>query len=145
MIDNKSRDRLNISKNDREIYTKIIKSEGDLSGSSNTEIFLYSMMIGHYILKKREIVSPKEGYILAKYLTDDNWNLIRSIAVNEENSMEILQNIDAMFTIAEEYANAGIHRLNEWYFENEYDFIERVEEFLIGVYNDQRIGEEIED
>jgi hypothetical protein len=102
------------------------------------------MRIGFYNLEKREPISSKEGYIREEYLTEDNWHIIKSVAVNEKKSMEILENKNEMFTIAEEYANAGIKDLYEWYDGNEYDFIEIIEEFLIGEYDYQRIGEEVE-
>jgi len=136
-----SRDRLNIDKDNRIIYKTIQDSEGDLKKIPNTELFFLAVMFGKYCSEKREEIQRQEGYIREQSLSKDDWHILKALAVDEKKEMDVLLNKNEMFKIAEEYANSGIKRLNNWYFEQEHIFIERAEEFLIGAYNDQKIGE----
>ena len=53
--------------------------------------------------------------------------------------MEVLLSNNKMFDIAEKYANVGIQELNKLYFENEHNFLKRMEKLLINSFKEQNI------
>jgi hypothetical protein len=141
-----SRNSINILRENLSLYNKIKESNGDLSGRSNEDLFLMSLMIGYYFIGRRDPLGGEYGatYDYFKRRTDiheNGWHLIKAIAVSDKGDMEVLLDIGEIIKIAEEYANTGIKKLYELYFQNEYNFIERAEELLIKAYKDQGIKE----
>ena len=120
------KDRIYIRKQDREIYESIRKSEGDLKGISNIELFLIAMMLGY----------NKKGKQGLKGINS-------SVAVYEEEYMEVLLSNNKMFDIAEKYAIVGIQELEKLYFENEHNFLKRMEKLLMDEFELQGIPEDI--
>ncbi len=137
------KDRISIKKEDREIYESIRKNEGDLKGVTNMDVFLIAMMLGaekkgHQGLKGTHS-DARDGLVRIESFNSDHWRVIKSFAVYEEEYMEVLLSNNKMFDIAEKYANVGIQELNKLYFENEYNFLKRMEKMLITSFNDQNI------
>ena len=141
------KDRIYIRKDDREIYESIKKSEGDLKGCSNMELFLMAMMLGYYKKGKKGLKdinsTARDGFVRVGSFPDEAWHVIKSVAVYEEEYMEVLLSNNKMFDIAEKYAIVGIHELEEMYFENEHNFLKRMEKLLIEEFNSQKIDEDV--
>ena len=57
--------------------------------------------------------------------------------------MEVLLSNNKMFDIAEKYAIVGIQELEKLYFENEHNFLKRMEKLLIDEFDVQRIKNDI--
>lgn len=129
------KDRIYIKKEDREIYESIRKHDGDLKGISNMELFLIAMLLGFNKKGRHGLKGIKstasDGLVRIGSFTDDDWHIIKSIAVYEEEYMEVLMSNNVMFDVAEKYASVGIHELNTMYFENEHNFLKRLEKLLI--------------
>lgn len=146
--DELEKDRIYIRKEDREIFESIRKSEGDLKGSSNIELFLIAMMIGYNKKGKQGLKgitsTARDGFVRVGSFPDEAWHVIKSIAVYEEEYMEVLLSNNKMFDIAEKYAIVGIHELEQAYFENEHNFLKRMEKLLIDEFELQGIPEPIE-
>ena len=53
--------------------------------------------------------------------------------------MEVLLSNNKMFDVDEKYANVGIQELNKLYFENEHNFLKRMEKLLINSFKNQKI------
>lgn len=139
------KDRIYIRKEDREIFESIRKSEGDLKGISNIELFLIAMMMG-YNKKGRQGLkgitsTARDGFVRVGSFPDEAWHVIKSIAVYEEEYMEVLLSNNKMFDIAEKYAIVGIQELEKSYFENEHNFLKRMEKLLIDEFELQGIPE----
>ena len=133
------KDRISIRKEDRVIYESIRKNDGDLKGISNMDLFLMAMMLGVHEKGKQGLKGVKstatDGLVRVASFTDDAWNIIRALAVYEEEYMEVLLSNNKMFDVAEKYATVGINELNKLYFENEHNFLKRMEKLLIDEFN----------
>jgi len=129
------KDRISIKKQDREIYESIRKHDGDLNGISNMELFLIAMLLGYSKKGKHGLKGIKstatDGLVRVASFTDNAWDVIKAIAVYEEEYMEVLMSNNVMFDVAEKYASVGIQELNTMYFENEHNFLKRFEKLLI--------------
>lgn len=140
------KDRIYIRKDDREIYESLRKSEGDLHGCSNMEIFLIAMMLGYHKKGRHGLKgvesTANDGFVRTGSFPDEAWYVIKSIAVYEEEYMEVLLSINKMFDIAEKYAVYGIKELEKIYFENEHNFLKRMEKLLIDEFDIQGIVNE---
>lgn len=143
------KDRIYIRKDDREIYESIKKSEGDLKGISNMELFLIAMMLGYHKKGKKGLVGVKstarDGFVRTSSFPDEAWYIIKAIAVYEEEYMEVLLSNNKMFDIAEKYAIVGIQELEKLYFENEHNFLKRMEKLLMDEFDFQNIAADIVD
>lgn len=141
------KDRIYIRKQDREIYESIKKSEGDLKGVSNIDLFLIAMMLGYNKKGKhglKGVVSTaRDGFVRVGSFPDNAWYIIKSVAVYEEEYMEVLLSNNKMFDIAEKYAIVGIKILEKLYFENEHNFLKRMERLLIDEFEFQGIQDDV--
>lgn len=141
------KDRIYIRKEDREIYESIRKSEGDLKGSPNIELFLIAMMLGYKEKGKHGLKgissTANDGFVRETSFPDEAWHVIKSIAVYEEEYIEVLLSNNKMFDIAEKYAIVGIKELEKLYFENEHNFMKRMEKLLIDEFKIQGIADDI--
>lgn len=140
------KDRIYIRKDDREIYEAIRKNEGDLKGVTNMDVFLIAMMLG-FEKKGRQGLKgihsdARDGLVRDSSFNTDHWRVIKSFAVYEEGYMEVLLSNNKMFDVAEKYANVGIQELNKLYFENEFNFLKRMEKLLIKSFKDQNIAKD---
>ena len=141
------KDRIYIRKQDREIYESIRKSEGDLKGISNIELFLIAMMLGYNKKGKQGLKginsTARDGFVRIGSFPDEAWHVIKSVAVYEEEYMEVLLSNNKMFDIAEKYAIVGIQELEKLYFENEHNFLKRMEKLLMDEFELQGIPEDV--
>lgn len=142
------KDRIYIRKDDREIYEAIRKNDGDLKGVTNMDVFLIAMMLG-FEKKGRQGLKgvhsdARDGLVRDQSFNSDHWRVIKSFAVYEEGYMEVLLSNNKMFDVAEKYANVGIHELNKLYFENEFNFLKRMEKLLIKSFKNQNISNDNE-
>ena len=142
------KDRIYIRKDDREIYEAIRKNDGDLKGVTNMDVFLIAMMLG-FEKKGRQGLKgthsdARDGLVRDSSFNTDHWRVIKSFAVYEEGYMEVLLSNNKMFDVAEKYANVGIQELNKLYFENEFNFLKRMEKLLIKSFKDQNIAKDYE-
>lgn len=141
------KDRIYIRKDDRETFESIRKSEGDLKGISNIELFLIAMMLGYNKKGKHGLKgissTANDGFVRVGSFPDEAWYIIKAIAVCEEEYMEVLLSNNKMFDIAEKYAIEGIKELENLYFENEHNFMKRMEKLLIDEFKIQGISSDI--
>ena len=142
------KDRIFVRKEDREIYEAIRKNEGDLKGLNNMDIFLIAMILG-FEKKGRQGLKgihsdARDGFVRDQSFNSDHWRVIKSFAVYEEGYMEVLLSNNNMFDVAEKSANVGIQELNKLYFENEYNFLKRMEKLLIDSFKQQNIAKDNE-
>ena len=141
------KDRIYIRKDDREIFESIRKSEGDLKGCSNIDLFLIAMMLGYSKKGRKGLKDTKstanDGFVRIGSFPDEAWYIIKAIAVYEEEYIEVLLSNNKMFDIAEKYAIVGVQELEKMYFENEHNFLKRMEKLLIDEYDFQKIDNDI--
>jgi hypothetical protein len=106
-------DRINIDKNDREIYNSLDQEEIlKFKGGRRTrrEQFIFSLAVGFNNKLKSEIEN-KEGWFNARELQAEDYAILNAIALFDVGTVDILSKKDLVFKIAEEYAHAGIRLL----------------------------------
>ena len=96
-------DRINIDKNDRELYNKL---EEVFQGKTRKEQFLFAMAFG-FKNDVRRPLKTKEGFFLIKDLRPEDEALLNALAMFRSGP-EILSNKEEAFRMAEEYAHAGV-------------------------------------
>lgn len=101
-------DRLNIDKDDRELYNEI----QIFKNKENKEKFLFAMAYG-FINKVKYPIKKKDGFILNSYLRPEDEALLYSLAVTATDSVNILLDLQKIYEIAEEYARGGLKLLHD--------------------------------
>ena len=106
-------DRTSIEKDKRDFYanSKLIGkreyNKFDLN-LDDKEKFLLAMAFG-FGLGVRTPIESKDGFVLLKYFTEEEMALLYAVAFSDSNNENILEDLDEVITIANEYANTGIN------------------------------------
>ena len=105
------------------------KRESPFYGKTYGDIFLFAIA---FALKKD--ISPiklisKNPNIPISALKDNIW-LINALAIDKKNTYKILFESKELYSLAEEYANAGIKQLYEEVFMKKTDFYKTLELWL---------------
>ena len=107
MSEVKKVDRLYVDRRDIKEFNRLKDRDSPFAGSQNKDVFLAAMVVGYHEGSRLEL-KQKEGYVREEYLSPEDLALIRSIAVSEEESLNVLLDKQKVFSIAEEYAAGGI-------------------------------------
>lgn len=106
------------------IYKKLIKSHY-FKGMKNIDLFLCATLVGMNVVGKPSPLnnSKKKDY----FRVIDNKNkesmiILKSLAISKFNDVNVLSDEDKLFSLCEDYANAGIKQLDAWYNDNEESF-----------------------
>lgn len=128
-------DRLFIRKEAVESYERLKKEpSGFLRGKENKELFIMAMIYG-FLNKSRLKLDKKEGFVREEYLNDEYRTVIKAIAIKEDG-LEVLLNLQKVYSIAEEYAAGGISYLKSDVLSKKGgSYIKRLEELLVGLYD----------
>ncbi|WP_407376483.1 hypothetical protein [Methanobrevibacter sp.] len=143
MSEKKIKDRVYISKSDRNIYQDLRVKHGVLQGVENADLFLISIFLayekeGKNILKKR---TPRlsDGLIRLESFSRDAWSIIKAFAVYIDGTVDVLGDTNRIVEIAQSYAYHGIHILNDIYWDND-DFVDYLETSIIDKFDKEKIG-----
>ncbi len=102
---------LDVDVANHELFEKLKDYErSPFYGRTMKDIFIFAMSLG-YSEKMRKRLTKRKGTIPEATLDDDEKWLIRTIAIAEEKTLDILFDETKIYEIAEEYANAGIRLL----------------------------------
>lgn len=104
-------DRFYIDKEDRQYYEKV-EQEGHLNfkDKSQKEQFLLAMAVGFENEQKRAL-GTKDGFFFSSYMGSNDRALVNAVAINERGAVDVLADEKEVFSIAEQYASAGIRLL----------------------------------
>lgn len=107
-----------IEANKRELYRELQeRKRSPLYQTELRDLFINAMGIG----QRRAHRVPLEGdrhYLFGRSsLSDKQAWIIKSVAVSHEQNPRVLRDEETVYTIAEEFANAGINLLHEQAFE----------------------------
>jgi len=105
-------DRLYIEESDRELYKKIEEAIDLFAKKTRKEQFIFAMAYG-FSNKTRIPLKKKNDLFLAKDLKAEDEAIVNAIAICEKGSLEIITDKNFTYSIAEEYAHAGIRLLYE--------------------------------
>lgn len=102
---------LDVDLANHELFEKLKNYErSPFYGRTMKDIFIFAMSVG-FSEQARKRLSKRKGTIPTATLTDDDDWLIRTIAIAEEKTLDILFDEMKVYEIAEEYANGGIRLL----------------------------------
>ena len=130
--------RIYVETDDAENIYKNIRTEFFTKNyfTNNIEIFSMAVMIGKYILNKREPLQSRKSFIRYESIENSNeMDIFKCIAIEETEDVTVINNIKEIYEICEEYANAGIKELKKWVV-NEDTFQNKLSEYLIE-FNEQ--------
>lgn len=103
-------DRLYVGRGDTELYDNL-KREWILQGKTRKEQFLLAMAYGFKNGLRRPL-EHKEEFFLRKDLKTEDEALFYTLAIQSEGKLEVICDKERVFTIAQEYAHAGIRLLD---------------------------------
>ena len=105
----KKRDRLYVGKGDKELFDELAE-KWILKDRNRRDQFLLAMAYGVARKKTRPFEKREEMFFL-KDLRPQDEALLDAIALKARGSLEVLSDKEAVYTIAQEYAHAGVSLL----------------------------------
>lgn len=109
---------VNCEEKKKVLYDEILKRDL-FAGQALHKVFIMAMSIG-FNKDRRAPLSKKKDIIRTESFTEEQKNMIKSLAVAAEDTLEILINKKKVYSIVEEYANGGIDILYNIFFGKEY-------------------------
>jgi len=101
---------------------------------TNIEIFTVSLLLGKYMIGKRQTLRTSKEFIRIESIENkDEMDILKCVAIDETNNVNIISNYKEIFNICEEYANCGIKKLYSWTNDKE-DFKTKLSTFLLEVF-----------
>lgn len=121
------RDGVNIDESTHAIYKRLTGADADPSEKPSADsapfktmkdVFMWSASLGARSGKRRALTKKVKLFDWGVLSQDVDRPCITAIALADTKDIETLLDQDAVLTIAEEYANEGIHELNSRLLEN---------------------------
>ncbi len=103
-------DRIDIDKADRYFYDHDVLKSELFENRTRKEQFLFAMAYG-FKNKVNRHLDTKEGFFLAKDMRPEDETMIDLVASYNAGFVDVLSDREKVFSIAEEYAHAGIKLL----------------------------------
>ena len=102
-------DRLYIGKDDRELYDRLV-DEWILHDKTRKEQFLLAMALGFKNSVRRKL-AQRDEFFFRKDLRAEDEALLDAVAIQAEDTLDVLSDKEKVYSIAQEYAHAGIRLL----------------------------------
>lgn len=143
MTDERLSPRIYIEKEDRPLFQdireKINKKLPKKDNIDNTKLFTITVLIGKYILKKREPLISRTDMVRFqetknKQLKNDRI-VLQCVAISENDDISLAydeedETVGKMLRICEEYAKPGLHELNNWINSKDMDLETKLSDIL---------------
>ena len=122
---------------DREMYDNLINSSTPFKKMSIIEVFAMALVYGKEVGFRRKLGDGAIGRVRESTINStDIRYLMMAIAADEEQSIDVLAEDNAYFSICEEYAKTGINLLNSEVLDKKNDkFLDDMEEKLLKFYD----------
>lgn len=135
MSDNNTPIILYVEQETKKLFNELL-DKGPLKGIGNKNIFILAVVYG-YKKGTRIKIKKKESFTRMEYLNKEDKSLLYSIAIKEKESLDILNNKNELYSIVEEYANAGIKIIESEIKGKDYgDYNKRLEDGLYDIVNE---------
>jgi len=121
------RDGVNIDESTHAIYKRLTGADADPTEKPNADstpfrtmkdVFMWSLCLGARSGRRRALAKKVKLFDWGVFSQDVDRPCITAIALAETKDIETLLDQDVVLTIAEEYANEGVHELNSRLLEN---------------------------
>ncbi|MCG8604402.1 hypothetical protein MJD09_05300 [bacterium] len=109
-----SRDGVWIDEAVHEVY-ETLKGSDPVSSPFHTmkDIFMWAACLGYHQRERRPLKGKRKMiFRWAQFSNQTDIPLLKALAIADTGDINVLLSQDTLLTIAEEYANAGIHELN---------------------------------
>lgn len=107
-----------ISKEARVIFDNMRELD-EFNSMDNKDLFMLAVSFGYLKNSKKTLKNDEKtqsGFTRERYLTNEDNSILKAIAIKENNEVGIIENIQNVYSVAEEYANGGIKYLKEFVF-----------------------------
>ncbi len=99
---------LDVDEERHELYRELTEAESSpFYERTMKDVFVFAAAYGFYY-KAREKLKRKKGTIPMSAFSDPEKWLLMSIAIADQNSLDVLFQVKTIYEIAQEYANGGI-------------------------------------
>ncbi|MFC1737711.1 hypothetical protein ACFL1G_01515 [Planctomycetota bacterium] len=122
-----------ISKKARELFTNMKNTFGQFKHMENKDLFFLAFIFGYLNKKKKSLtVNDREtsGFTRDRYLSDADNAVLKAVAIQEKNDIGIIDDIPAVYAIAEAYANGGVEHLKKFIFDDPASTVKKFSLFL---------------
>jgi dnd system-associated protein 4 len=109
-----SRDTVSIDEAVHDIYKQLTEGNDPVGVPFRTmkDVFMWAACLGHRIGERRPLTGKRlVVFRWAQFTPQTDIHLLKALAIADSGNVSVLLNQDEVLTIAEEYANAGIHEL----------------------------------
>ena len=134
--------RLHFDDYDAKIYENLIKTHGPFKGLNYIDLFSIAIVFGKKAGFRTEL-KPKGksiGRVVESVIDNTELRyLMKAIAVEEEDSLGVILDLDKYFTISEEYAKTGLQLLEQEFIANE-EILDDMEMEMLQFY-EENIGD----
>lgn len=109
-------DRVNIDDSVAPIYKQLVDGSNNEEAPFRTmkDVFMFAALLGYRQGRRRSLSTGKKITIRRDVLTENDFTLLKTLALAETSDVNVLQDLGKILTIAEEYAHAGIHELKAY-------------------------------
>jgi dnd system-associated protein 4 len=111
--ENGSRDRIHIEDATMELYKALTDSSNKEQSPFETykDVFLLAACLGYKNGRRRKLSPGSKTTIRLDVFREEGVGLMKAIAIAETKDVIVLQQLNDVLTIVEEYANSGIYDL----------------------------------
>jgi dnd system-associated protein 4 len=109
-----SRDTVGIDEAVHDIYKQLTEGNDPVVVPFRTmkDVFMWAACLGHQIGERRPLIGKRVTiFRWAQFTPQTDVHLLKALAIADSRDVNVLLSQDEILTIAEEYANAGIHEL----------------------------------
>lgn len=109
-----SRDMVAIDEAVHEIYRQLTEGNDPVSVPFRTmkDVFMWAACLGYGRSERRPLTGKRvKIFIWAQFTPQTDVHLLKALAIADSGDVDVLLSQDEILTVAEEYANAGIHEL----------------------------------
>jgi dnd system-associated protein 4 len=78
------------------------------------DMFMLAACLGFQNGRRTRPRKGEGGEVMIKVFTEDDWAILKAIAIADAGEIEVLGRLSEILGIAEEYANSGIHDLKAY-------------------------------
>lgn len=112
-IESSRSERVNIDESVMQIYKDLTEESSIETSPFKTykDVFMFAVLCGYRKGERRKLPGGKKTTIRREVFTEDDFILLKAIALSHTRDVNVLLQLGDILTIAEEYAHAGIYDL----------------------------------
>jgi len=110
-----------IAKEARVLFDNMKNNFDEFKQFDNKDFFILAMIFGYANNKRKPLKKQekeKSGFTRQRYLTNTDEGILKAIAIDDKKDISAINDIQTIYSIAEEYTNGGITYLKEFIYDN---------------------------